>query len=67
MTNATTTTKTTKMSPRIGVLCRKGQTVYYAYLDGQLYVEDTDWTTLQFYIDCEERDGSTYRAGRKDA
>lgn len=54
------------MSSRIGTLCRNGETVYYTYLAGELYVEDTDWTTLQFYITCEERDGATYRAGRAE-
>ncbi len=57
----------TTLHPRIGTLCRNGQTIYYVYLDGQQYVEDTTPDTLTFYITCEERDGSTYRAGRKDA
>jgi hypothetical protein len=54
-TMSNTTPALATMSPRIGQLCRNGQTVFYAFLAGGLYVEDFDWTTLQFYVDCEER------------
>lgn len=51
-----TTSNTARLHPAIGQLCRKGETIYYAHLADDLYVEGTV-EELACYLKSEERCG----------
>lgn len=43
-----------RLDPRIGILCREGKTIYYAYLAGR-YFEHADLGAVTFQLDVADR------------
>lgn len=48
------TETTARVNARIGELVRNGQTIFYAHLADNVYVEDADRSEVAFYVQLEE-------------
>jgi len=43
------------LNPRIGILCREGKTVYYAFLNDRHYFEHSDIGEVEFNLNLSDR------------